>query len=223
MKSITIKGSKRESVGKVSTKALRNAGKVPCVLYGGDQPIHFSANELAFKNLVYTPSVYTASIELESGEKFAAILQEIQFHPVTDKILHIDFYQLFDEKPVALNIPVHLEGNSPGVLNGGTMRFPNRRLKIKALPANLPDFLTVDISQLKIGDKVYVKDLLNDDYSIQHPEGMVVVQVRTARAAIVDEVEEEEGEEGAEGEEGTEGAEATADGATPDAAAAPKE
>ncbi len=210
MKSITIKGSKRESVGKVSTKALRNAGKVPCVLYGGDQPIHFSANELAFKNLVYTPSVYTASIELESGENLAAILQDIQFHPVTDKILHIDFYQIFDDKPVALNIPVQLEGSSPGVLNGGNLRFPNRKLKIKAIPSNLPDYISADISKLKIGDKVFVRDLQNDAYTILHPESMVVVQVRMARAAVVEDDDDEvEGEEGAE----------TADGATPEAAA----
>ncbi len=212
MKSITIKGSKRESVGKVSTKALRNAGKVPCVLYGGDQPIHFSANELAFKNLVYTPSVYTASIELEGGEKFAAILQDIQFHPVSDKILHIDFYQLFDDKQVALDIPVNLEGNSPGVISGGILRFPNRRLKVKALPANLPDFITADISSLKIGDRIFVQDLQNDAYTIVHPDHMVVVQVRMARAVVVEE-DEEEGEEGEEGE-------ATEDGATPEAAAA---
>ena len=218
MKSITIKGSKRESVGKVSTKALRNAGKVPCVLYGGDQPIHFSANELAFKNLVYTPSVYTASIELEGGEKFAAILQDIQFHPVSDKILHIDFYQLFDDKPVALNIPVNLEGNSPGVVAGGVLRFPNRRLKIKALPANLPDFLTADISSLQIGDRIFVEDLQNDAYTIVHPDHMVVVQVRMARAVVVEEEEEEEGEEGEGGEATAEGA--TPEGATPDAAAA---
>ena len=111
MKSITINGSKRESVGKsVSTKALRNAGKVPCVLYGGDNPIHFSAEEKAFKKLVYTPNVYTASIELD-GEKFGAILQDIQFHPVTDRILHVDFYQLFDDKEVTMNIPVRLTRN----------------------------------------------------------------------------------------------------------------
>ena len=96
MKSITIKGSKRESVGKVATKALRNAGMVPCVIYGGDKPVHFSAEEKAFKKLVYTPNVYTAMIELD-GQKFAAILQDIQFHPVTENILHIDFYQLFDD------------------------------------------------------------------------------------------------------------------------------
>jgi large subunit ribosomal protein L25 len=230
MKSITIKGSKRESVGKASTKALRNAGKVPCVLYGGDQPIHFSADELAFKNLVYTPSVFTASIALESGEKFAAIMQDIQFHPVTDKILHIDFYQLFDDKPVALDIPVQLEGNAPGVVAGGVLRFPNRRLKIKALPANLPDFISADISKLQIGDKVFVKDVLSDEFTIVHPDNMVVVQVRMARAAIVDEEEEEEGE-GEEGEEGATAEGATAEGgakpegggASPEAEATPKE
>ena len=204
MKSITIKGSQRESVGKVATKALRNAGKVPCVLYGGDKPIHFSADELSFKKLVYTPNVYTAMIELESGEKLSAILQDIQFHPVTDRILHIDFYQLFDDKEVTMNIPVALVGSAPGVLNGGTLRFPNRRLRVRAIPANLPDFINVDISKLKIGDKVFVEDVTNDTYSILHPENMVIVQVRMSRAAIVDEVGEEDGEESSATEGGEE-------------------
>ena len=198
MKSITIKGSKREIVGKVATKALRNAGKVPCVLYGGEKPVHFSAEELEFRHLIYTPNVYTASIELEGGDKFNAIVQDIQFHPVTDKIIHIDFYQLFDDKAVSLNIPVKLEGSAPGVINGGVLRFPNRRLRVKAIPGNLPDFINIDISKLKIGDKVFVESLMTDEYEILHPEDMVVVQVRTARAAIVVD-EEEEGEEGEEG------------------------
>ena len=120
MKSITIKGSKRESVGKVATKALRNAGKVPCVLYGGDKAIHFSADELSFSKLVYTPNVYTAMIELENGDTFKAILQDIQFHPVSDKILHVDFYQLHDDKEVMMEIPVRLIGTAPGVVAGGT-------------------------------------------------------------------------------------------------------
>ncbi|RPD96601.1 50S ribosomal protein L25/general stress protein Ctc [Aureibaculum marinum] len=211
MKSITIKGSKREIVGKVATKALRNAGKVPCVLYGGEKPVHFSADELAFRHLIYTPNVYTATIELESGEKLNAIVQDIQFHPVTDRILHIDFYQLFDDKPVSLNIPVKLIGNAPGVINGGVLRFPNRRLRIKAIPANLPDFINIDISKLKIGDKVFVESLLCDEYDILHPEDMVVVQVRNARAAIVDDADDEEGEEGEEGST-AEAGEATAEG-----------
>ena len=193
MKSITIKGSKRESVGKVSTKALRNAGKVPCVIYGGDQPVHFSAEEKAFKNLVYTPNVYTAAIELD-GQTFAAILQDIQFHPVSDKILHVDFYQLHDDKAVTMNIPVKLKGTSPGVLNGGSLRFTNRKLIVKAVPANLPDFIEADISKLKIGSKLYITELFNDDYTLMHPDNTVVVQVRTSRNAVVASEEEEEAE-----------------------------
>ncbi|MFT4683411.1 MAG: large subunit ribosomal protein L25 [Urechidicola sp.] len=201
MKSITIKGSKRESVGKVSTKALRNAGKVPCVLYGGEQALHFSANELAFKKLVYTSNVYTAMIELESGEKFSAILQDIQFHPVTDKIIHIDFFQIFSDKEVTMSIPVNLIGNAPGVLNGGSLRFPKRKLRVKGLPDNLPDFFNADISALKIGSKIFVTDLDNNNCTFLHPDNTVVAQVRMSRNAAEDE-EDEEGEEGTEGTEG---------------------
>ncbi len=199
MKSITIKGSQRESVGKVSTKALRNAGKVPCVLYGGDTPLHFSADELAFRHLVYTPNAFTAVIELEDGQTFDAVLQDIQFHPVTDKILHIDFYQLFKDKPVTMNIPIRLEGNSPGVRNGGRLLFRKRKLSIKSLPDLLPDFITIDISKLKIGGTIAVETLLNDDYTILHPDSTAVVQVKASRTSVDDEEEEEiEGEEGTE-------------------------
>jgi large subunit ribosomal protein L25 len=199
MKSITITGSKRESVGKVATKALRNAGKVPCVLYGGDKPLHFSADEISFKNLVYTPNVYTATIELD-GVTYNAILQDIQFHPVSDKILHVDFYQLFDDKLVTMNIPVRLVGVSPGVINGGSLRFAMRKLSVRALPADLPDFINADISKLKIGSKLTVSELAQDKLSILHPESSVVVQVRTSRSAVAVDEEEEEGEES----EGTE-------------------
>ena len=217
MKSITIKGSQRESVGKASTKALRNAGKVPCVLYGGDKALHFSADELSFSKIVYTPNVYTALIELENGEKYKAILHDIQFHPVTDKILHIDFYQLHDDKEVTMEIPVKLEGNAPGIVAGGNLRFPYRKLKVRALPADLPDFITGDISGLQIGDKLYVTELKNDKYSILHPDNTVVAQVRVSRLAMsLDalEAEEEEGEEGAvaEGEAVESGAEGGAEG-----------
>ncbi|MEM8999466.1 MAG: 50S ribosomal protein L25/general stress protein Ctc [Bacteroidota bacterium] len=200
MKSITIKGSQRESVGKVPTKALRNAGKVPCVLYGGEKPLHFSANELSFKNLVYTPNAYTATIALDNGETYEAVLQDIQFHPVTDKILHIDFYQLFKDKPVTMNIPVQLEGNSPGVRNGGRLLFRKRKLSVKALPDLLPDFISVDISSLRIGGNISVERLLHDDYTIMHPENTTVVQVKASRNAVADDDEELE-EESAEGSE----------------------
>ncbi|SRR6056297_323427 len=201
MKSITIKGSERESVGKKSTKALRNAGMVPCVVYGGEKPLHFSAPELAFRDLVYTAAAHTVEVDLGDG-KVRAIMQDIQFHPVTDKILHIDFYQLFDDKEVTMNIPVRLEGNSPGVRNGGRLLFRKRKLAIKALPDKLPDFFNVDISKLKIGENIIVESLLNDDFTILHPDSTTVVQVKMARAAVAVDEDEEEGE-GEEGEEGT--------------------
>ena len=205
MKSITINGSKRESVGKVATKAIRNAGGVPCVLYGGDQPLHFSAKELDFSKLVYTPNAHTVVIALEDGSKIDAILQDIQFHPVSDKILHVDFFQLHEGKEISMDIPVQLEGAAPGVLiSGGVLRLNKRKLRVKALPAKLPDLLTVDISSLELGGKIYTSELKNDDYILLHPDNTVVCQVRTARASILATVEETDAEEGAEGDEATE-------------------
>ena len=205
MKSITINGSQRESVGKKSTKALRNAGQVPCAIYGGDQPLHFNAQEIAFKKLVYTPDAHMVEIEVE-GTKVRAILQDIQFHPVTDRILHIDFYQIFDDKEVTMTIPVRFVGVSKGVLNGGVLRKNNRKLRVKALPDNLPDFIEADITSLKIGNKLYVTALENDDYTFIHPDNTVVCQVRTSRVAVVSD-DEDEDEEAAPAE----GAEAAAE------------
>jgi large subunit ribosomal protein L25 len=207
MKSITINGSQRESVGKKATKALRNAGQVPCVLYGGDKPVHFSAPELAFSKLVYTPNAHTVVIELDNGVTLNGVLQDIQFHPVTDRILHVDFYQLFEDKEIALDIPVKLVGNSRGVKNGGVLRRNNRKLRIKALPANLPDFIEIDITPLKIGDKVSVGELPSEGYTFLHTDNIVVCQVRTSRTAITEDEDDEELEEGAEAP-AAEGAEA---------------
>jgi large subunit ribosomal protein L25 len=205
MQAITIKGSERESVGKVSTKALRNAEKVPCVLYGGEKPIHFSADEISFKGLVYTSNAHTVVIELEGHQPYEAVLQDIQFHPVTDRILHIDFFQLFEDKLVNMNIPVRLEGNSPGVRNGGRLLFRKRKLTVRALPANLPDGIMVDISKLRIGGTISVGDVKTEEYTFLHPDNTSVVQVKASRNAVDDEEDDEE-----EGAEGTEGTEATA-------------
>jgi len=184
MKSITIKGSERESVGKAATRTARNAGMVPCVLYGGDQPVHFTAEEMAFKNLVYTPNVHTVVIDLEGGKSFNAILQDIQFHPVSDKILHIDFYQLHNEKEITMDVPVKITGTSPGVLGGGVLRLNQRKLKVRALPANLPDFVEADITELEMGNKLYVTKVAVDNFKILNPENTVVAQVRISRAAM---------------------------------------
>ncbi|MDG1714263.1 50S ribosomal protein L25/general stress protein Ctc [Lacinutrix sp.] len=198
MKSITINGSQRESVGSKATKALRNAGQVPCVLYGGDKSVHFSAAELAFSKLVYTPNAHTVVIELEGGETYNAILQDIQFHPVTDRILHVDFYQVFENKEITMDIPVNYIGNPRGVRNGGVLRKNKRSLRVKALPGNLPDYIDANIEDLKIGNKLYITKLATDDYTFMHPDNTVVCLVRRSRAAVVvdDEDDEAEGEEG---------------------------
>jgi len=197
MKSITINGSKRESVGKVATKALRNAGQVPCVLYGGETPVHFAADERAFAKLVYTPNAHTVVIDLGDNVTFNAILQDIQFHPVSDKILHIDFYQLFDDKEVSMDIPVVLTGAAPGVLNsGGVLRRNKRKLRVRAIPANLPDAIEADISGLELGHKLYVTELANEAYKFLHPDNTVVCQVRTSRTSMkVEEIDEVDGAE----------------------------
>ena len=213
MKSITINGSKREIVGKSSTKALRNAGKVPCVVYGGDKPIHFSADELSFSKLVYTPDAHTVVIGLEDGNKIDAIIQDIQFHPVNEKILHIDFFQVFDDKEVKMIIPVKFEGNSPGVrLQGGILSKNKRKLFVKALPKNLPDFIKANVSTLNLNDKITIQDLEDENYSFIHPDNMVVCQVKMSRASMSLETETDE-EEGEEGEEGSAESESKADGA----------
>jgi large subunit ribosomal protein L25 len=197
MKSITINGSPRESVGKKATQALRNAGMVPCVVYGGEQTVHFSATELNFSGLVYTPNAHTVVIEFKDGTKFDAILQDIQFHPVTDRILHVDFYQIFADKEVVMDIPVEFTGVSKGVKNGGNLRKNKRSLRVKAIPGNLPDVITVDITPLKIGNKLYITTLENEDYKFMHPDNTVVCQVRRSRNSVVEDEDEDEDEEGA--------------------------
>lgn len=218
MKSITIKGSQRESVGKKATKALRNAGKVPCVLYGGNEAFHFTADEIAFKDLIYTPDVHTVKIVLDDGRKTNAILQDIQFHPVTDSILHMDFYEFEEGQEISLEIPVHAEGTPKGVKNGGVLRFNMRRMTLKGLADNLPDYIAAKVGPLKIGDNLYAEDVKSDDYEVLHDDDELICQVTAARdlelleADDEDEDEEEEGEEGEEGEDGESSGESSDEG-----------
>jgi large subunit ribosomal protein L25 len=196
MKSITIKGSQRESVGKVATKAVRNAGMVPCVIYGGKEPLHFAAEEKAFKSLVYTPNAHTVVIDLD-GKTTNAVLQDIQFHPVSDKILHIDFFQLDENKEIIMEVPVKVTGTSPGVLLGGVLNLNQRRLKVKALPKNLPDFVEASISELQMGNKLYVTKLPAPNFKLMHPDNTVVAQVKISRAAMKAAQEAAKAEKGA--------------------------
>ncbi|WP_234109521.1 MULTISPECIES: 50S ribosomal protein L25/general stress protein Ctc [Chryseobacterium] len=194
MKSITIQGTKRESVGKKSTKALRNADLVPCVVYGGTETINFSAEEKSFKGLVYTPEAHTVSIEVD-GNTIPAVLQDIQFHPITDKILHADFYQLSEDRPVIMEVPVRITGRAKGVVAGGVLRQSFRKLKLKAIPANLPDEVVIDVTSLKIGNKLYVGDIKTNGFTFMHPDNAVVVAVKMSRTAMKGGAAEEEDEE----------------------------
>ena len=201
MKSITINGSTRKVLGKKSTKELRKQEMVPCVLYGEGEPVHFSAKELDFSKLVYTPNAHTVKIVLEKKE-LDAILQDIQFHPLSDKILHVDFYQLSENKEVSMEIPVKIEGSAPGVLiSGGVLILNQRKLRVKALPKNLPDFITADNSKLELGDKLYSSELKDEKYEFLHPDNTVVCQVKVARTSLkeIEETEAEVSEETAEG------------------------
>jgi large subunit ribosomal protein L25 len=200
MKSLAISVKKRENVGKSNSKALRNQGKVPCVLYGGEKQVCFYAHENDLRKLVYTPDVFLVDLDVE-GTKTSCILQDIQFHPVTDKILHIDFLEVFADKEVTVEIPVVLTGMAIGVRNGGNLLTRRNKIITRAIPGNLPDAIEIDISELKIGMFIYIKDLKSDKYSFLASDNSVVVGVKTARAAIEEEVVEEV--EGEEGEEGT--------------------
>ena len=198
MKSLAINVKERESVGKASSKALRNQGKVPCVLYGGEKQVCFYGHENDLRKLVFTSDVFLVELEIE-GKSTKCVMQDIQFHPVTDKILHIDFLEVFDDKEVTVEIPVILNGIAIGVRNGGNLLFRRNKIITRAIPANLPDAIEVDISELRIGQFIYIKDLRSAEYSFLAPDNAVVVGVKTARAAIEEEVEEEEEAEGEEG------------------------
>jgi len=211
MKTLAINVKERQSAGKTSTRALRNQGNVPCVLYGGEKQVTFYAHENDFRKLVYTPDTFLVELSID-GTLTRAIMQDIQFHPVTDKILHIDFLEVFADKAITVSVPVILEGVSPGVKNGGNLMFRRPKIITKGLVANLPDAITISIEELKIGMFVYIKDIIVEGCELIAPGNSVVVGVKTARAAVEEEETEEvaEGEEGAEGETPAEGAEAPA-------------
>ncbi|MFP4064149.1 MAG: 50S ribosomal protein L25/general stress protein Ctc [Bacteroidales bacterium] len=209
MKKVSVSGSPRENVGKKDAKRLRREGNVPCVVYGGKEQIQFFTSEKNFKDIVYTPDACIVQLDI-NGKKMEAVLQDIQFHPVTEKILHADFLEIFPDKPVKMAIPINVVGDSPGVIAGGKLLTKRRRLDVMAMPAKLPAEIDIDISSLDIGDSVTVGNLELDDVEFLDPESSVVVMVKSARAAMMapaeTEEEEGEGEEGegeeSEGEEG---------------------
>ena len=191
MKTLAISAKLRNGTGKKDSKALRNQGNVPCVLYGGEKQVCFYAHENDFRNLVHTPDVFIVELDIE-GEKYRAVMQDLQFHPVTDKLLHLDFLQIFEDKEVTVTIPVRLEGMSVGIRNGGVLSFRRRKIITRAIPGNLPDYIEINIEDLDIGQSIFIKDLRVDKYSFLALDNAVVVGVRTARELIIEEEEEEE-------------------------------
>ncbi len=183
MKTVEIQVKKREKLGKSDTKRLRKEEMVPCVMYGGKENHHFYAHENLFKKIVFSPDVFLVTINLE-GTKITSIIQEIQFHPVSDKITHIDFVEVIEGKPVVANIPISLTGNSVGIRNGGKLRQRRRYLKVKGLAENLPDKLEVDISNVNTGEVIKVGDLTYPNLEILDPHRSMVVSVVSSRVAL---------------------------------------
>ncbi len=201
MKTVSLSGSLRGSVGKKDAKLQRRVGKIPCVMYGGKEQIHFVADEKSFSKILFTPEVNIIRINID-GKEYDTIYQEIQFHPVTDKLLHVDLLQLTPDKPVTIAIPVKSEGVSPGVLKGGRLEKKLRKVKVKALAKDLPEFIMINISSMDIGDSVKIGDLKIDNVTFLDAPNNVVIAVRTARQVIEEVVPgAEAAAEGAEGAE----------------------
>ncbi len=210
MKTLEIKGSLRQELGKKGSSNLRKQGLVPCVMYGGEKNLHFSAHENKFKKLVYTPDVFLVKLDLD-GQVFDAVMQDIQFHPVTDRILHIDFVQVLQDKQVTVNLPIRLTGSSVGIRAGGKLRQRRRYLRVKGLIKDMPDRLEIDMTNLDIGDSLKIGDLGYDHLEILDPPRVMVVGVVSSRlvAKGLREAVPEEAEE------------AVAEGAAPAAEQAP--
>ena len=193
MKSIEIKGQLRKEIGKKATAALRKEDNVPCVIYGGKENVNFFAATPSFKKLVYTPHVYIVKLDIE-GKNYTAIMKEIQFHPVTDKILHIDFTELSEDKSVVINIPVHITGSAIGVKKGGKLNLVKRYLRVKGVLAKLPDVLDVNVEDIEVGQSVKVGDLKYKNITILNGSREPVVSVLSSRVTAKTEGEGAEGE-----------------------------
>ena len=182
MQVFDLKGEVRSDLGKKATKAVRNEEKVPCVLYGGEANVHFAVKDRDLKKLLYTPSVYLVNLDL-SGKSYNAVMRDIQFHPVTDKVLHIDFYETVDNKPVVIEVPVRTTGHAAGVQAGGKLALITRKLKVKALPKDMPDEIVLDVTSLGVGKAIKVQDVHIEGVELMNAKSVVVAQVKLTRAA----------------------------------------
>ena len=182
MKTIDLKTVKRQETGKKATKLLRKQGLIPCILYGGENIVHFTAEINEFRHLVYTPHAYLVNLSIDDQD-YLAVMKEIQFHPVSDKILHIDFLEVSEKKPVEIGIPVKVEGFAKGVQSGGKLKIEMRRLKARGFSANLPDTLNIDVTQIGLGESIKVRDLAFENLELFDPRNAVVISVKLTRVA----------------------------------------
>jgi len=201
MKIVSMSGSPRENVGKKDAKKMRNAGLIPSVIYGGKEQMHIAIPEKDFRHLVFSPNIAFVEIDIE-GKKVKAILQDIQYHAVTDNIMHADFLELVDGKEIVMGVPVSTTGTAPGILAGGKLQTKIRKIKVKTLPENMPETVTLDISGLEIGGSIKVKEVEIENATLLNAANAVIVAVKVTRAAasagMTDGEEGEEGEAAAE-------------------------
>jgi len=190
MKTVLLSGSPRENVGKKDAKKLRKEGLVPCVIYGGKEQMFFFVKEKEISKIVHSPEVFIIELNI-AGTKKAATIKEMQYHPVKDVPVHVDFLEVIEGKPVVVSLPVSIKGTSPGVLRGGKLQKKLRRLTVKGLAINIPDRITIDISSLDIGDNIRVRDIQIENLTMLDKEASVVVGVQTARGAVAAETAEE--------------------------------
>ena len=182
MRVVSMSGSLRENVGKKDAKALRREDKVPCVMYGNGEQILFSVNQTAFQRVIFNPEPCFISIEI-NGVKHNTMLKDIEFHPVTEIVYHADFYEMADDKPVVMSIPVHTTGTSKGIMKGGKLAYKQKRLNVKALPANMPSEVLLDITDLDVNQRIRVQDIACENYEILNPKSSEVINILSTRAS----------------------------------------
>lgn len=191
MKTVSLSGALRSHVGKKDAKSLRKAERVPCVLYGGKEQMHFSVAESDLRHLIFTPNVYKIELDVD-GKKSNVIIKDMQYHPISDKAIHVDFLELFDDKEVNVKLPVKIVGNSPGVLAGGKRSQNFRKLTVRGLPKDMVEFIEVDVTPLNIGDSVRVRDIQIPGLTLIDAASAVVIAIKMARGASKAEQEEDD-------------------------------
>ena len=190
MNSVSLSGSLRENVGKKDAKKLRAQGLVPCVIYGNGREVRFYTEAKSFKTILFTPETYIVDFTID-GQVYRTILQDIQYHPLSDEVLHADFLEVTEEKPITVTLPVRTEGTSPGVMRGGKLKVRIPRLKVKGLIKDLPAFVMVNISELNVNQAIRVKDVVIENVTPLVAANNIVCDVKAQKSAIAEEETEE--------------------------------